>query len=461
VTAQDPAASMTNERDATHLQLEGARARELAEAGAFDRSLERLGIEGTDPEGVGYLELDGTLLGDYLELCRPTTDAPWRYHLAVGLGLMSVVLGHHVVIPETGGFEPMCPNLYICLLGPSSRMRKTTALNMGKRILIDLKEKANRSLLYPDEYTPESLYDILQEQSVGVLVASEFASFLDRSKRDYMAGVDKFLADIYDCPKVKSKRLRGHQWTISNPAVSFWGASSFEWFRDAATGGHFRGGFLARFLWIPAFAKDCCMPRTKQPNFALMSSIVDNLATLGEVKGSAKITPAAWSEYESWYQDHDRDLIGDPNGGVLDPLWSRLEQAVLKLSVLFSLSADPTQGGLQVDAGPMEKAIGMIEDIKRWVRDLALEQLDADPRWGRDYRRIRDVIERASANGGKITTRDISHATSGQMPARRRREILDELKEAGIVESERIKPGAQGGRPGEWFWLAPYERPVS
>jgi len=69
----------------------------------------------------------------YQEFCREITDAPEVYHEAVGLATVAVVLGNNVSFEF--GDSQIFPNLWLNVLGDSSVTRKTTSINISKRLI--------------------------------------------------------------------------------------------------------------------------------------------------------------------------------------------------------------------------------------------------------------------------------------------------------------------------------------
>ena len=60
-------------------------------------------------------------------------------------------------------------------------------------------------VLLPQQFTPESLLDILKDQPSGLLVIDEFRMFFDALRRDYNSGLREMFMTLYDCRGVHRK----------------------------------------------------------------------------------------------------------------------------------------------------------------------------------------------------------------------------------------------------------------
>lgn len=89
-------------------------------------------------------------------------------------------------------------NLFVLLLAPSSLYRKSTCVAIAQDCARSIEGRPEREeealpgsekILYPNQFTPESLLDILKDQPSGLLTIDEFRMFLDSLRRDYNSGL--------------------------------------------------------------------------------------------------------------------------------------------------------------------------------------------------------------------------------------------------------------------------------
>ena len=115
------------------------------------------------------------------------SDAPRKYQELMGMSVISTVLNRKVYLNY--GIYNLYPNLYVVLLGKSTVMRKSHALNMAKYLI----SKVNDSLILPNDFTPEGLFNLLVDNPSGIISWSEFGAFLvNANAKTYQAGIKEF-----------------------------------------------------------------------------------------------------------------------------------------------------------------------------------------------------------------------------------------------------------------------------
>jgi len=163
-------------------------------------------------------------------------------------------------------------------------MRKSTALYQGKRLLRYSVAKA----ILADDFTPEKLASILQDNAAGLLVVSEFTRLLDMLNRDYNAGLRQMLTELYDSPdKWVIERRKEKKRCIENAAISLLGATTLDWLEERVKARDLRGGFLARFLFLPAIERGPRVIGNPHVNIAIRESLKDHLWHVAELEGTA------------------------------------------------------------------------------------------------------------------------------------------------------------------------------
>lgn len=108
----------------------------------------------------------------YKEYCEEVTDSHPNYHDFVGIATVGVILGNGCYLPF--GDTRIYPNIWLILLGDSSFARKTTALNIGKRLLSEV----SPAKIYPNEFSHEKIQSLLEEKPAGCFYFSEFLSLM-------------------------------------------------------------------------------------------------------------------------------------------------------------------------------------------------------------------------------------------------------------------------------------------
>lgn len=382
------------------------------------RAEEAMGV--TENKSVlGMAEPERGFLKDYCTYATELTDAPPHYHLFVALSLVSTILTDKVYIPF--GAMKIFPNLWTILLAPSSVFRKSTAINIGRRIL----SRVDESLLLPNEFTPEALLTGLTTKPQGIFLWSEFAGALAMFDRSYMIGMKETLTDLYDCPEVYKRKLKEAEYAIKNPCLSILAGTAIDWFLDKCKEGDIRSGFLARFLYVPAFSKTHRIGIPDRPDPAKANNLVKELRSLKDFEGEINVKYIK-EKYDEWVFALEDSLSEEEEEGTLSGFWSRLGIYALKFMTIYNVAEEKS---LTISDPSFFKAIELVEILRNNVRILVTEN------WifGQDAKDKVKILERIQKNPG-ITKRTLLQ--NSHMLSRRFNAILDTLIEEKSVDLE-------------------------
>lgn len=377
-----------------------------------------LAVIGTPDFGMATPER-GFLKG-YCDYASELTDAPEHYHLFTGHSVLSATLGRNVYIPF--GAQKIFPNLWVILLAPSSVFRKSTAMSLGRSIL----NKMDDSLILPNEFTPESLLAGLSDKTQGIFLWSEFGGALSCFERSYMIGMKETLTDLYDCPPVYKRKLKSEEFVIKEPCLSILAGTAMDWFLDKCKEGDVRGGFLARFVYVPAFEKTKRIAIPQKPDPAAAAKLVRELQELQKIEGEVQLDLIK-QRYEEWLFAHEDELLQENNGGSLSGFWSRLGTYCLKFALLYHISEEKN---LQISTVSLLKAIDLVELLKDNVRKLVKEE------WvfGQDAKDKQKVLRIIRKNPGIQRRRLLQNSN---MLARRLNMIIATLQQEGSIREEK------------------------
>ena len=368
-----------------------------------------------------------SFLDDYSEWAVECTDAPAVFHKWGGYMALSSALGRQATF-RFGPFEvPL--NLYVLLLAPSSIFRKTTALNLSKRIA----GKVGAYDLASDG-SPEGFVEDLRQHPQGTLYYSELASLLAQFNREYAAALRPLLTDLYDAPPSYRRKLRSMEITIDNPCISIFAASVLDWVMERVRQADFSGGFLTRFTIVAATSKERTMAIPPPANVQLENNLVTRLQEIrNSAKGQVQLDPIRM-EYETWATKFERRA----KSPLLAAFVSRLAISALKLTVLEQV-AETGELALTLDA--FERATASIEGVADTIQELEDSELGyGDDRDGRDLRRV----VRAVSAAGELDWTALWKKT--RLPKQRMKGVIDSLTDAGQVTVDFIKR-PNGGRP--------------
>lgn len=330
-----------------------------AEAGQPEESLIKMNIE-------DFVEF-------YIKTMNMRTDAHRDYKEAMALYLISTLamwkfklldMRELSVYDESLDYLPL--NCWFMFIGRSRLARKSTVVNIGKKILdgitderlvtntrIKPKQSYQVNALLPDSFTPEALVGCLQDRcweyfsgagSIGerthaTWVNDEVSSFWSKlAKQDYMSGTPEILAKIYDCPRYyKASTQRRGQESVRYPYLTICTASTevLPKFFDEI---QLRQGFLNRYFFI--MDKKRKMERSKLVNFdKRMNSIRTWLTALYNVKAPITmiVLPKVQDKIDK-FEEGINDLIMNTDLGIEEGYVSNLPNYLRKLAGLFRIS---------------------------------------------------------------------------------------------------------------------------
>lgn len=383
---------------------------------------------------------DKGFLRSYVDNCRNTTDAPPEYHIAVGLSILGAAMGNSVRIRAYGGLT-VFPNLWMLLIAPSGLMRKSTALYIGKNLLQD----SVPMRVLPDDWTPEKLIDVLTENPAGLLVVSEFTRLLEQFNKEYMGGAMQMLTELHDNPsRWVKERTKTKKKIIEEPAVSLLGATTLDWLQESVQAKDLRGGFLARFLFLPATDRGQPVKLQSASRHAVWLAQKDHLVNVAELRGEANYDDV-FDVYEDWLGPYqmgaEMKMRGDDRHADLIGLYSRSGVTALRLAMIFQASRRPQ---LRVTPEAMKDATTFLEYVHQATSRVAMGFTDS---WvGSQRQKVLQLVEAHGEMKKSELLRKLQHLKVQQLDS-----ILTTLLQAKMLRKE--TKDSEGGRRAEVFRL--------
>ena len=293
--------------------------------------------------------MSSRFINAYMDWFAESTDAPFAFGEASALMCLSTIaLGRRWI----AGADKVNANLYLMLVGPSSRARKSTTIKRAREII----EIVNPGRVGPTDYTAEGLFKWMSEKDDQTgksrtrltLFASEFAADLARSA-GYKNSFRDDLTNLYDGFDIEKVRAGfGKNMAVHAPRVSVFAAVTYEGLRANTTGTDWHTGFLMRFLYvtpiewrelrvIPADANNT------QRDFVAWQ-LTQLKETLMQNPQGLTMTPDATQLYAQSYLQHMRVVAAEkrtqrelPSEVYMQRFWPN----VRKLALLYQLDTDP------------------------------------------------------------------------------------------------------------------------
>ena len=396
-----------------------------------------------EEQDINNLIPENGLIKEYVNYASILTDAPKRFHLMGAFQIISALLRNKVRI-EFGAYT-LKPNIYAICLAKSSQFRKSTALNIVKNIIKHFETnepKENEkevNIILPNEFSRESLYPILQKNASGTFFINEVKGFLSMLCRSYNEGLKEFFTDIYDGGNIK-RVLKSHSYFIKDPCVSIFAASTIDWFVQALTGDDLAGGFLYRFLYLPARVQPKYIPCPPEKNLENEKKILETANSINSLPpGFISLQGETKQHYEKWACKFHRKRVEKD----FEPFIERYTQYALKLTILYELQSGEADYNEEtktynLSLESLKYGIAATEFFFSETQRLFSEEISFS-KLERMQLHIKKILREA---GGKGLSKSDIYRKTRSMTKREREEAIEHLQQTNEITIEKV----QGGR---------------
>ena len=358
-------------------------------------------------------------------------ESPSMFHLWVGLSVLASALERRVFIDR--GYYKLYPNLYIVLVGPSARVKKTTAIGIGERLMREAVPSLN---VVSQKTTPEALIQFIKEGgkdrefSPVSIVASELSVFLGRSAQD--ASLIQLLTKLYDCEEVLDYHtiVRGRE-ICNKPCCNMLAATTPDWIKSSMPTHAIGGGFTSRILFVYQFNPEKLIPfpSISSHQKAMRERLVGGLKEISKLSGKYTLTEDAKDWFYDWYTQILKTERGE---GTMDGYYGRKPDTLLKVAMLLSASRG---GKLSINEVDVQMALRTMNENEKYMpevyRSVMTTQVGEES--GKVYRTI---VRRKEVDYTQLL-RSVSYC----MDARRLNEVIQ-----GLIEEEKVVEEIKGGK---------------
>jgi DNA polymerase III delta prime subunit len=362
------------------------------------------------------------------------SNAAEIFHLWVGIGVLSAVAQRKVFMRAAHYY--IHSNMYILLVAPPGRGKKSTALRVGKELLSLVEPKINFAAqsgsfegvvkVFTKIVNPAHQSLTLFSSELGMLMATNPAVMMD------------FLNDIYDGhPNWDRMTIKHDLQGITKPWLNLLGGTTPRWISDNAGLLASEGGFLARTI-LPYSEQrilDNPFPRRKDWIVELEGKLVNTLSHISSLQGQFDFEGGEEGEAFRWYDRWFRDKAVADNPrwksrfpAVEDPrtagYYDRKDIHLLKVAMALSLSY---KDELVLTTSDLESALSLLDGTEPGMR-IALRALGKNE-WASQSLHLQRQIQKA----GKMHVRDLLIENLNNMPKKKMDELLEELVFAGLI----------------------------
>lgn len=389
------------------------------------------------------------------------SQAPVEYLLTGALTSLSGAIGKNVYFKISDSML-IHLNVWAVIIGKSTVMRKTTAINQCKEDLQRIETKAYNEykvrydsylrevetastkeqkaqikrpirnyLLLPQDSTIESLAEILSNSNRGLLTHSEFGSFLLQLNRGYSADAKQFLTTLYDVPdSYEVSRVTKENTLLERPYISILGASTIDWIKENSSETDLRSGFFARFLYsirnipdkefIPLLRLRELTKRSE--NYINTREIYERILSINE-KIELEITKEAADFHIKYDLKSYKELLESNNENELS-FKARLLIYSLKFAGIIALTENKTV----VELKEMQDAILITDYYKKNVERLLNSELVSNEFTVKENK----IIEIIKRNDNKVNRSTLMNYS--KVKAKDLDEIIENLLQKELIE---------------------------
>lgn len=306
-------------------------------------------------------------LAGYLEYTSEQ-ESPESIHLWTGLTVLSASVRRRVFLEQE--YYKIYPNLYVIIVAESARVRKSTAMDIGRDILLEAFPDIK---IMRDSMTSQGLIKALnhkvtvikddkiqeQERSDVAIFADEVANLFsyDKTRASQMV---IFLTRTYGCPSVYDHTtVRDSTVRLHNLYPVLLGGTdprNLKVLPDDAV-----GGLTGRLIWIIESARRKNNPGWKINSTeglrrrALREMLIHDLVEIGRLEGEVNVNEGAQRIYNEWYEQLSQKDTKDPE---IDAFYQRCHTTALRVAILIGMSRN---NWLKIDEECMQIGIHFVE----------------------------------------------------------------------------------------------------
>ena len=353
-------------------------------------------------------------------------ESPDIFHFWVAVSLIAVAMKRNVFIDRKA--YQIYPNQYIFLVSESALCKKSTAMNIGLKLLHNI----DTITIVHGKATTEGLIDIMKRASAdpsgmikpdgSLLVhADELTSLF--GKASYVTDVITFLTSTYTADAYLDFATRGRGIEkVRNPCPSILTGTTPGQMGDVFPSVVLSSGFMGRILliWGNAHLR-VAGPELKRE---MEDALIHDLGCIAQLCGEMKMTEAARKFFVTWY-----DSLEIPIQPELHSFFQRKHDHVLKTAMVIS-AAESDEMILTLEH--LNSAIAAIEFVEESIPDAiasigaTIQSIVSD--------QIYNVIRLSAPNAishSNVLRRVYRRLTYG---AQEFQQIIDSLKQADKIK---------------------------
>lgn len=387
------------------------------------------------------------------------SDSPQSFHLWCCLGTIAGAAQRKIFMQTT--YFPVHSNLYVILVSPPGRGKKTAALRTSKNIIREIQPEVNFA-------TESGSYEGLVDLFLGIsnpahqslsLYSMELGSILGTNP----ANMIDFLTDIYDGNPDWARSTVAHgKKVIKKPWLNIMAGTTPKWLGEHLGLIALEGGLIARCIltYSEELLLENSWPEETPHLRKLRSYLVEDLSAVTNISGEFKFEGGrkgpAFFWYDTWYRNKPEDWqpmaerlqhplvplsFASRYPAVSDPrtasYYDRKHVHLLKVAMLLSLSY---KDELILTLEDLLRAKALLDATEPGLR-LALNAVGKNDSTVELFHILQQIRSKGSVGYGELLIENYHNLRAGK---RSLDQMLEELRMMGKIKQEGNKFVYQG-----------------
>jgi hypothetical protein len=355
------------------------------------------------------------------------SESPADFHFWTALSCVSAVAQRKLLM-EAAHFVTLS-NLYVVLVGPAGA-RKTTAINIGRELLLDIPTVNFASAVITPAALIQELGEIPNTEHQSLTVFSdEFGSFLSVNPQE----MTELATDLFDGRRGWKKRTIARATEkLTAPWLNILAGTTTTWLGTHLPASALESGFVPRCLFVfsdEIQAKHPFPQRTEQQE-KLREKLIADLTHIATLAGNVTFSTDGLARFTDWYMDVSRLVpVRDPRVG---PFYTRKPTHVQKVAMLLSLVESDD---LLIHARHVDAALALVSALEPGMKK-ALTSVGRNE-FATDLERIAEQIKDAPQR--RLRKRDLVRANISMLTKQQLDAIVEQLRDMEFVRMPDIE----------------------
>ncbi|MYL84059.1 DUF3987 domain-containing protein [Desulfovibrio aerotolerans] len=300
-----------------------------------------------------------------------------------------------------------------------------------------------RNIFLPTRATLEALLEILSVDGGGVIISSEFSTWLTAlSGGTRGLQIRATLTALYDVPHqyTHSTKTDGTKHIIE-PYISINGSLTYSSFKSLITEEDITSGFLARFLLFTPKPNEKRAPALPQGQNGQHIHDAKKAMLKYLLDSPDEISYRLTDESKQWFEDWHNQLEGlieaysKEKSDLIEPFFKRWSPYILKIAMLMQFSLNPSSDEIELKS--LYNALRVVECAFKSTKWLIHEVVTKS----KTERELESIMKYLADNGGTRTHNEIcSSRRIKEANTKKYDALLAILKDAGRITIASKKP---------------------